>query len=279
MKIRSFRISGSSFASGSAPRPAFPFARRRNIEQLCDGDGDVLDRHTVKHLSGFESLAIEYHRNRHILRHIRAVTAAMSAVIGADDQRIILRQIFVHLFDAVPRLAQAAHVFLAHPAVGVAAHLIRLAEVDEGKVGQLRLDVINGGCSDLRIGIGLFVLVIAKIGMKMIGAAEVAQLFPCVEERALPAARVKMVEHARHGTHLRDVGIGYDAVTVGIHTVEERHVAGQGDRRLHRLGAQRVGRFFKQLYGEGMAAFHHAVGPHAVHQHQYDFVHLNTSEY
>ncbi len=108
--------------------------------------------------------------------------------------------------------------------------------------------------------------------MDVIHAGQISQLFPRIEHRVLLSRQIEPLIQSLDGAHLRNVGVGQDAVTVGINGMEKRHMARKRNRRHNRARMQRVGAFVDALLHFLVSTVQHGVGTHAVNQNQNHFV-------
>ena len=247
------------------PYFSFPFLRRFTFEKLRDRGRNVLEGRVFDNAAALEAGTDIEHRDRHILGHIGAVSAVVSAVIGNENDGVILWNAVIDLLNASDRIVRILHILGTHPAV-IVTGVIGVCEIEEEKIGALLVYILDRAGSDELVDV-LVVIAAEKIaGIELAGTANVAQLIPGDEHSALLLAALEHLNDAVDRTHLRGIGIGRSAVAHGIDAVEKRHVAGQSYRGKHGLRRKRIGRKLLHFLGKGMPAGHHSIGTHTVRE-------------
>ena len=121
--------------------------------------------------------------NGHVLGHEGAVGAVMAAVVGDNDGDAVLACMINQALDAAEGGVERAHVFLAHPALGMTG-FVRPAQIDKEKVQAVH--GLDGGLGHHLVGL---LIAVGFAGIKggvghAAGTAQVAQRFPIVEKAA-----------------------------------------------------------------------------------------------
>ena len=165
-------------------------------------------------------------RNRHVLDHIRAVDAIVAAVVSLHKYMRRGRQRGQHSRQAAVYAFSLAQVAVADPAIVVTGGVHR-AQIDEREVGLQVGQVGEHGVDKQVVTVGLVNAVAIPCKVENLGAAEVAQRLPIVEEGAAPGVRLGLLnqpwQRTRHGV----IGVGGDAVARRRHAVKDRHVTGK----------------------------------------------------
>ena len=188
-------------------------------------------------------------------------------MVGGENDRVFVPEAVDDLADAVAGGVDRAEIFVAQPAVCMAG-CVRPAEVEEGESDSAAGQPGFSGLTELRAG--LLVAVCAarqeQAFRQRAGTGEVAQLLPVVQHRGGVPIGVQALEQARDGTHLRHIGIGQNSVPSGVHAVEQRHMAGQRDRRHHGPRAEGIAPLPHQAGSGGVRV--QSVRPHPVAENQ-----------
>ena len=172
-----------------AKRRAFPLARAVYAQQLGYSRRNVLYAYgAVEHLALLKRGAERAYRDSHILGHVSAMGALVSAVVSQYYHGVTLGHGVKHALDAGQRLVNRLFVRLGHPAHVVAAHLVGFTQIQEGEVRLLGADIRDSHIGYLGIGIRILVLVDELAVSQALRACQVAQFFPGVEERGIKAA-------------------------------------------------------------------------------------------
>ncbi len=95
---------------------SFPFLGGGDPQQRSDSGGDVLDIRASQRLVCRKGPAAAKDGDAHILLAVKTMHPLVPAVIGGDDNGIIVRNRPRRSLDAVPGLADGFHIFRPHPA-------------------------------------------------------------------------------------------------------------------------------------------------------------------
>ena len=204
----------------SDKRFSFPFICGFTFKKSGNRGGYVLYRRGGQNLATLKARAHKEQRNRHILGHIRAVSAVVPAVVGKEDNSIILGDAFIDLLYTFDGIVGVLHIFLPQPTESVTC-VVGIGKVQKEEVRLLLVYVFDSAGSDQFIYIFIVATVEIIAGVKLSGAANVAKLVPGDKECAFLFLAAQDLNDSVDGAHLRGICISRRAVSGGVYAMEE----------------------------------------------------------
>ena len=194
----------------------------------------------------------------------------VSAVVGSNDNGIILGDCLHNACNVFPAVFHSVHVFFAHPSVCMSC-FIGVTKVKEREVSIVLVDVTDSGIGQAVVC--LFPALCGSLNQQRIiegcRMAKVTQLPPTIKRGNVLFFDCKNVKKAQQLARWRDVGVPFCAVMLGRHAKKERHVATKRNRRHNRSRIQRINRVCHYLL-RGFAICQR-IGAHTVNQNQQSF--------
>ena len=217
-----------------AKSSAFPLGSREESRNFCDRGSNIQQRGIFKSGGGGEIGSETEERYGHILGEFGAVSTVMTAVVGHENNGIFVAEKFNNALDVVNCNRYAAEIFVAHPNVIVTAFFIGLHHVEENEIGFV--GVYGLYCLVGESGIAAFNGIGIDVGGKLqsAGKRDITKRFPAVKHGGNAAVVAYLLKESGHGAHLRNVGVGENAVALRCDRMCHGKVTGEGDGGHHR---------------------------------------------